>query len=113
MHIVKSIEPFSVAKIAGMIYGCLGLLIAPVFLLIGVMGATLGQNNPFAGIFSVGFAVLIPFLYGVFGFIMGFIGALLYNLFARWVGGVELELEARPEITTAPYPLVPPVTPSI
>ena len=112
MHIVKSVGVLSVGKIMGMIYACMGLIFAPLFLLIGLMGSALGQQkSPVAGIFSVGFAVLMPVIYGVMGFIIGMIGALLYNLFAGWVGGFELELEARPTFTTAPYPLVPPPTP--
>ena len=111
MHIIKSVGVLSVAKIMGMIYGCIGLVFAPMFLLIGLMGSALGQrNSPLAGIFGVGFAVLMPVFYGVIGFIAGLIGALLYNLFARWVGGFELEL-ARPAFTTAPYPLVPSANP--
>lgn len=109
MHIIKSVGVLSVAKIMGMIYGCMGLIFAPFFLLIGLMGSAMGQqNSPLAGIFGVGFAVLMPVLYGVIGFIAGLIGALLYNLFAKWVGGFELQLEVRPAFTTAPYPLVPP-----
>jgi hypothetical protein len=112
MHVIKSVGVLSVAKIMGMIYGCMGLIFAPMFLLIGLMGSVLGQrNSPLAGIFGVGFAVLMPVFYGVLGFIAGLIGALLYNLFARWVGGFELELEVRPAFTTAPYPLVPSANP--
>jgi hypothetical protein len=111
MHIVKSVGVLSVAKIMGMIYGCMGLIFAPFILLMGLMGSALGQHNsPLAGIFGVGFAVLMPVFYGGIGFIAGLIGALLYNLLARWVGGFELELEPRPAFTPAPYPLVPPVT---
>lgn len=114
MHIVKSVGVLSVAKIMGLIYGCMGLIFAPFILLMGLMGSALGQHNsPLAGIFGVGFAVLMPVFYGVIGFIAGLIGALLYNLLARWVGGFELELEQRPSFTPAPYPLVPPVTPGI
>ena len=111
MHIIKSVGVLSVAKIMGMIYGCMGLIAAPFFLLIGLLGSALGQHNSaLAGIFGVGFAVLMPVLYGVIGFVAGLIGALLYNLFARWVGGFELELELRPETLTAPYPIIPPAS---
>jgi len=113
MHIIKSVGVLSVAKIMGMIYGCMGLIFAPMFLLIGLMGSALGQrNSPLAGIFGVGFAVLMPVFYGVLGFIAGLIGALLYNLFARWVGGFELEMEMRPQTLTAPYPIIPPASPA-
>ena len=118
MHIVKSVGVLSVAKILGLIQGCMGLVVAPLFLLMGLMGSALGQqqNSPLAGIFGVGFgigiAILAPVFYGAMGFIMGAIGALLYNLFAKWVGGFELELEVRPQTLTAPYPLIPPASPA-
>ena len=54
----------------------------------------------------------MPVLYGALGFIGGAIGALLYNLFAKWVGGFELEMEVRPQTLTAPYPLIPPASPA-
>ena len=112
MHIIKSVEVFSVAKIAGLLYGCLGLIVAPLFLLFGLMGSALGRNSPIASLFGVGFAVLMPFFYGIVGFIGGLIWGLLYNLFSRWVGGIEVELEVKPGITVAPYPLVPPQNPA-
>jgi len=112
MHIIKSVGVLSVAKIMGLIQAYLGLLFAPLFLLIGLLGSLAGQQKtPFAGIFGVVFAILMPVLYGGIGFIMGAISALLYNLFAKWVGGFELELDVRPAIVTAPYPLIPPVNP--
>jgi hypothetical protein len=111
VHVIKSVEVFSVAKIAGLLYGCLGLILAPLFLLFGLLGSALGRNSPIAGLFSVGFAVLMPFLYGIVGFILGMIWGLLYNLFSGWVGGIEVELEMKPAMTAAPYPLVPPQNP--
>lgn len=41
-------------------------------------------------------AVLIPVIYGVMGFIGGVISALLYNLIARWTGGLEFEFKDVP-----------------
>jgi len=111
MHIVKSVGVLSVAKIMGLIYACIGLIFAPVFLVVGMMGSLMGQDkNPFAGMAGVVLAVLIPFIYGAMGFIIGAIGALLYNLLAKLVGGFELELEARAQAVVAPYPLIPPPT---
>jgi hypothetical protein len=113
MHIIKSVGVLSVAKIMGLIYGCLGLIFAPFFLLIGVLGSLAGQQkSPFAGVFGVLLALFMPVLYGVMGFVMGLIGGLLYNLFARWVGGFELEMELRPSGLAAPYPIIPPVGPA-
>ena len=113
MHIIKSVGVLSVAKIMGLMYACMGLIFAPLFLLIGLLASAAGQhNNPLAGIFSIGLAVLFPLIYGVIGFIAGAIGALLYNLFARWVGGFELEIEPRPQTLTAPYPIIPPGSPA-
>ena len=114
MHIVKSVGVLSVAKIMGLIYACMGLIFAPLFLLFGMIGSLVGQDkNPFAGMVGVVLVVLMPVMYGALGFIVGAIGALLYNLFAKLVGGFELDLEVRPQTLVAPYPLVPPPTAAI
>jgi hypothetical protein len=114
MHIVKSFGVMSVAKIMGVMYACMGLLLAPFFLLVGLLGSMGGQqNSPFAGIVGVVVAILLPFFYGAIGFIGGAIGALLYNLFSKWVGGFEVEVELRPTTPVAPYPIIPPATPGI
>lgn len=114
MHIVKSVGVLSVAKIMGLIYGCMGLIAIPVFLLAGLMGSLAGQErNPFAGAVGVVLAILAPFLYAAMGFVTGAIGALLYNLFAKFVGGFELELVLGLSRAAASYPIVPPPTPGI
>jgi hypothetical protein len=113
MHIIKSVGVMSVAKITGLIEACLGLLFAPFFLLIGALGALAGQHRtPFAGMFGIMFALLMPVFYGIIGFVTGAIGGLLYNLFAKLVGGFELELELQPQTLSAPYPIIPPATPA-
>jgi hypothetical protein len=37
--------------------------------------------------------IFMPIFYAVFGFIFGIISAAIYNLVARWVGGIEVEVE--------------------
>jgi hypothetical protein len=114
MHILKSVGVMSVAKIMGLLYACMGLMFIPIFLLFGLLGTFAGQDKtPFAGIFGVVLAILMPVLYGAMGFVAGAIGAVLYNVLAKWVGGFELELEPQATMLVAPYPIVPPPTPGI
>src|SRR5579863_10215339 len=95
MHIVKSVGVMSVAKIMGLIYGCMGLIFVPIFLIAGVVGSVAGDKPAMiGGVIGVVLAVLMPVFYGGMGFVAGAIGALLYNLIAGWVGGFELKLEA-------------------
>jgi hypothetical protein len=117
MHILKSVGVMSVAKIMGFIYACLGLIFVPFFLIVGIAGSVVGQKDtpfaPFAGLLGIVMAVLMPVIYGVMGFITGAIGAALYNLFAKRVGGFELEFEITASGVVAPYSLIPPATPPI
>jgi hypothetical protein len=48
--------------------------------------------------------IAIPVFYGVIGFIGGLIGALVYNVAAGVVGGLELELENLDGTNYAPPP---------
>lgn len=116
MHILKSVGVMSVAKIMGLIYGCLGLIFVPFFLLFALVGSFAQKDAsfaPFAGLVGIVMAVLMPVIYGVMGFVMGAIGAALYNFIAKKVGGFELEFEIRPSGVVASYSLVPPPTPPI
>lgn len=82
------------------VYGCMGLIFLPFFALAGMLGAFAqhGQSDQtapaalIAGI-MVGMGIFMPVIYGAMGFVFGVIGAALYNLVARWIGGLELEVE--------------------
>src|SRR5262245_46218049 len=90
MQVIKSVGVLSVAKIMGLIQACIGLIFIPFFLLIGLLGTMAGkQETPFAGMIGMVFAFCLPIIYGVMGFVVGAIGAALYNLFAKWIGGIE------------------------
>lgn len=94
MQIIKSVGVLSVAKIMGAIYLVMGLLFSPIFLFMGMLGSMLGQRpNPLGAIGGVAMAIIMPIFYGGMGFILGAIGAALYNLMARAMGGIEIEFE--------------------
>jgi hypothetical protein len=99
--VIRRIDPFSLAKIFGLLYAGLGLLIGAVVTLVALVGSGLaaaGEESPiplFGLFFGVGAIVLLPILYGFFGFVGGLVWSGLYNLAARWTGGVVLETDAR------------------
>ena len=96
MYSLHSVGVMSSAKMMGTIYGCLGLIFLPLFLLADFGSLLLGRQNsqPLAGIAMLFIALLLPIVYGAMGFIMGAFSAWLYNLTARWIGGIQLELKA-------------------
>jgi hypothetical protein len=66
------------------------------FFLLGSLAATAAPEGSdgmaFFGI-GLGFALFLPVIYGVMGFISGLLGSLIYNLLAKWMGGLEFDLE--------------------
>ena len=110
---VKSIGALSLGKVAGVVYAALGLIFGLIFAFFAVVFSLVpllaNSGSPEASGFLVGglffavlYVVILPILYGVFGFLLGLISALLYNLVARLIGGVEIELEQRPRPDAAP-----------
>ena len=75
------------AKVLGILYALMGLVFVPFFLI-----AAMFTPSEEAG-FGLGFAVTMPILYGLAGFVFTAIGCALYNLVAGWVGGIEVELQ--------------------
>ena len=63
---------------------------------IGAMGAKTGaQALPV--IFTGVFIIFLPIIYAVLGFIAGIIAAFVYNVVAKWTGGIEFTTQ---ELTT-------------
>ncbi len=66
-------------------------------LFIGVVGfAAAPSQQKFGMLGMLVIAALSPFIYGALGFVIGAVGALLYNWIASAIGGIEMELEAVP-----------------
>ena len=98
---IKRIAPLQAGKMLGALYACMGLIFLPIFAIAALAGVfaqhsqqTQGTPAPalFAGM-MFGFGIFMPVIYGVMGFVGGVIGAAIYNLFAGWIGGIEVEVE--------------------
>ena len=94
--IIKRIGPLSCAKLSGLLYAVIGLLIGGVFSMAAMAGAFASETAGAAGIgaiMGVGAVIVFPILYGLMGFVGTLIGAWLYNVAAGVVGGVEVDIQ--------------------
>jgi hypothetical protein len=93
---IKRFEPLSVMKIAAICYALLGLLEGALFSVFfaSIPFANKGANMPaFLGPIFGGLAIVaFPILFAVIGAIGGGLGAAIYNVAAKYVGGIEVEV---------------------
>ena len=113
--ILKRVGILSCAKLLGVLYGVLGLIFGAFISLFSVIASIAGFASDEAEgaivglIFGIGAVVILPIFYGIMGFLGGALTAAIYNLAARFTGGIELELETAPTrggigATTPPAP---------
>jgi len=91
MRRIKKFGIYQTAKVAAVIYFFLGLVIVvPMFLFMSAIKEVTDTSLPF---FGGAMMFLIPFFYALIGFIFTAIGCAIYNVVARWTGGIEIEVE--------------------
>jgi len=97
MRTIRRFDPLQLGKVFAIVYGGLALLITPFMILIALAGGHqsggLQGSGGLVGMFGIGFALIFPFIYALAGFIGGIIGAFIYNLAAKLVGGIQVEVE--------------------
>lgn len=122
---VKSVGIWSVAKISFVIYGVLGFVVGIFYagflsLFAGLFRMAGQEEMPaiFTGVAFVFLPVIFAFLGAIIGLIQNGLAAVLYNLFARGVGGIEINLSgtggSEPQAYGGVQPIysAPSVTPS-
>lgn len=110
--VVKRVGVFSYAKIMAITMAAMGLFIGVIYgLIFMIFGAAMmsgGRETAGAGVGGVVVGLLMmvgfPIFYGFIGFVFGALGALIYNVSAGFVGGIELELESADAGYAAPPP---------
>jgi hypothetical protein len=94
--IIKRVDPVSCAKIAGTLYAIFGVVVGGIVSLVALAGG-FGSNTsaPAAirAIIGVGSVVVFPIFYGSMAFVAALTGAWLYNVLAKAVGGIQLEVQ--------------------
>jgi hypothetical protein len=115
---IKRVGVLSLAKIFCVIFLVIGLIVGVIYgLFIMIFGAAImsqmgGDASGAAAVGGVigGLAamVIMPLFYGVLGFVIGAIYALVFNAASGFLGGLELQVEgAGVETFNTPPPLPP------
>jgi len=89
---IKKLDVVVYAKVMAAIMAVFGLVYG---VLIAALGAMIAGLMPGGGATAAGFGllsiVLFPIMCAIMGFIIGAVGAFIYNLVARKVGGIVFE----------------------
>ncbi len=92
--VLKSIGVASTGKMLGCLYAIMGLFIGIIFSVMSLAAGAAGGMKGAAGMeamFGVGAVIALPLFYGVMGYIGGILLAVMYNIVAGIVGGIEME----------------------
>lgn len=85
---VISLSSASLAKVCGLMYLILAVIVSPFIILMAISED--GTFDPAAATFAIIFVVLF---YGIAGVIGGFLTGITYNFIAKKFGGIEMEIE--------------------
>ena len=115
---IKRLDVWSCMKVAFILFGILGLLIGIFYALIigfigGIMGPLAGADiEPLRGLFSGALGIFMAFFMALFYAVMGSLSTAitvwLYNVCARWVGGIQVDLEGEKPLIFVPPEEKPP-----
>ena len=93
---LTNVSPLKLGITLAVIYGIMSLVVlVPVFLIMSLVGAAGARTGAQAlpVIFTGAFVIFLPIMYAVVGFLGGVIAAFVYNIVAKWTGGIEFTTE--------------------
>jgi hypothetical protein len=103
MYRIRRFAVMKTATVVAIMYMLIvGVFVVPFGLLALLVAPTQGAGAAGAGISILLFGLIAIFAYGLLGWVFTAVAAAIYNLAARWVGGIEVEIE-----TVAPPPPLP------
>ncbi len=96
--VIRHVGVGSLAKMLAALHALWGFIFGVFIALVAMVGAGFNTGDSdmprwFGGFFGVGAIVFLPIMYGVLGAIGGAITAVMYNVVAGMVGGLQIETE--------------------
>ena len=94
MKKLKQIKVMSFAKFQAVLMSLLGLIAGIVYSFGGAIYDIFSTGINWGTALAFFALIGMPIIFAAFGFIIGIVEAILYNMFGKWFGGVEITLEA-------------------
>ncbi|MAG50087.1 hypothetical protein CL621_00410 [archaeon] len=92
MQEVKRLNVLSVAKITALFGIFFGLVAGILFAIVSKLSVEAMPAELAAMPFGMQSIFILPIFYGITYFLGGIVGAAIYNLFAKWIGGIKIDL---------------------
>jgi hypothetical protein len=104
MPIIKRVNPLSISKLQAVLFGLVGLILGILYsfggLLIDILvsldllsaSAMETPGLSWGTVLAFGALIAMPLILATIGFVLGFIEALLFNIFSKYFGGINLDL---------------------
>ena len=93
MKVLKNINLLSAANVLALMGVVWGLVVAILAIVLGGIITSLVPGAEAAVGIGLTSIIVLPLTYGIVGFVAGILCALLYNLVAKWIGGIKIDLK--------------------
>ncbi|MBD2259933.1 hypothetical protein [Pseudanabaena sp. FACHB-2040] len=94
---LTKIDPFSLGKLQAAVLAAAGLLFGLIFGF-SLFLSSVTEGQAVGGLlFAIAAVLAFPLVYGVLGFLSGYVGSLIYNLAAGSIGGIRLAVQFEDE----------------
>jgi len=92
------IDPVSAGKVCGVLHMAYGVIVCFIYGMMGLAMVARQGNNMGMGLAIADASILmLPFILGIFGFIVGIFLAVIYNFAANSIGGLVVEVDDESE----------------
>ena len=95
MKRLKRIGVLFLAKLQAMIMAVVGLLAGIIYSVGGFIYELSSSSLNWGTALAFGALIGMPLLFALFGFVAGATGAVIYNLIAKLINGIEVDLDAQ------------------
>lgn len=92
MAILKRIAPASAFNVGLVIYALLGLIAGAFCSAVAFAGVQFAPHAHMPRVLGLVALIVCPMIWGTMGGVVNAVSALIYNLVAGWVGGLEVDL---------------------